>query len=66
MDNMIEVKFKYVPFNCKFIFEGIEYEKRNFNRGYYHEGSKVIFRTFKKSKIVKTSAEYFDHIPLTN
>ena len=65
MDNLIEVKYKHVPFNCKFEFEGIEYEKTNHNRGFYHKDGRMIFRDFKKSKIVKTSRELFDFIPLT-
>ena len=65
MNNLVEIKYKHVPFNCKFVFEGQEYEKTNFNRGFYYKEGRIIFRTFKKSKIVKTSAEYFDQMPLT-
>ena len=65
MDNLVEVKYKYVPFNCKFEFEGQEYEKTNHHRGFYYKNGEIVFRVFKKSKIVKTSAEYFDHLPLT-
>lgn len=66
MNDLIKIKFKHVPFNCKFEFEGQEYEKTNFDRGVYHKDSKMIFRTFKKSKIVKTSNKYFEDLPLTN
>ncbi len=66
MDNMIEVKYKHVPFNCKFKHKDIEYEKTSFNRGFYHNGSKVIFRNFKKSTKVLTSDKFFDQLPLTN
>ena len=65
MDNLVEIKYKHVLFNCKFEFEGIEYEKTNFNRGFYYKEGKKVFRQFKKSKTVKTSREFFDVLPLT-
>ncbi len=65
MDNLVEVYYKLVPFNCKFIFEGQEYKKTNHKRGFYHNDSRIIFKNFKKTHIVKTSREYFDFIPLT-
>ena len=65
LHNLVEVKYKDVLFNCKFEFEGIEYKKTNFNRGFYHKKGSKIFKTFKKSKIVKTSREFFDVLPLT-
>ncbi len=63
MDNFVE--YKHVPFNCIFEFKGQEYEKTNHNRGFYHKEGRVIFKTFNKSKIVKTNSEYFDQLPLT-
>jgi len=65
MKNLIEINFKYVPFNCLFIHKGIEYEKTNFHRGFYFKDGKKIFRNFKKLTIVLTNDEYFDIIPLT-
>ena len=65
MDNLVEVNFKYLPFNVKFEHDGIEYTKTNFGRGFYWKGDKKIFRKFKKLTKVKTSAEHFEFIPLT-
>lgn len=65
MDNLVEVKYKHVPFGCKFEFEGQEYKKTNHGRGFYHKDSKMIFKNFPKTKIVRTSKEYFDYLPLT-
>lgn len=63
VNNMIEVNFKYVPFNCKFIHNDIEYEKTNHNRGFYDQDGRRIFKNFKKSTKVFTNNEYFDIIP---
>ncbi len=48
MNNLIEVYFKHVPFNVKFEFEEIEYEKTNFRRGFYYKDGKKVFKNFNK------------------
>lgn len=63
--NSVEVYYKHVPFNCKFVFEGQEYEKTNYHRGFYHKDGRMVFKNFRKTHIIKTSREYFDFIPLT-
>ena len=65
MDNLVEVYYKHVPFNCMFEFDGQEYRKTNHGRGFYHKDGRIILKNFKKTHIVKTSREYFDFIPLT-
>ena len=65
MDNLVEVKYKYVPFNCKFEFEGQEYQKTNHHRGFYYLDGRIVLKNFKKVHIVKISKEYFDFVPLT-
>ena len=65
MNNLVEVYYKYVPFNCKFIFEEQEYKKTNHGRGFYYKEGRIVFKNFKKTHIVKTSGEFFEFIPLT-
>ena len=65
MDNLVEVYYKHVPFNCKFEFDGQEYRKTNHGRGFYHKDGRVVFKNFPKTKIVKTNREHYDFVPLT-
>ena len=65
MNNLVEVYYKHVPFNCKFEFRGQEYEKTNHGRGFYNKDGRIVLKNFKKTHIVKTDREYFDFAPLT-
>ena len=58
--NNIDIAFKYISIGVEFKHKGQEYTKTNFQRGYYHKGSKVIHRFFKKKTVVNTTSEYFN------
>jgi len=58
--NTIEIAFKYIPIAIEFEKDGQQYIKTNHHRGYQWEDGKKVFRTFKKSVLVKTNNEYFN------
>jgi len=58
----IEIAFKHMPIGIEFEKEGEKYIKTNHNRGYQWEDGKRVFKTFKKSAMVKTNNEYFNVI----
>ena len=65
LNEIVEVYYKHIPFGCKFEYEGQEYKKTNHARGFYHLDGRMIFKNFPKTKIVKTSREFFLVVPLT-
>jgi len=57
---MLDLEFKYIHFGNKFEYEGIEYTKTNFMRGYYYKESRKVFKRFKKTHIVKSEIDFWD------
>lgn len=47
------VEFKNILFGFPFTFQGQEYIKTNFNRGYFFQDGRKVFRPFKKSVMVE-------------
>jgi len=57
---MNELKFKQLTFGKVFEHGGVSYNKTNYNRGYYFEKGRKVFRTFKKSTIVLSEDKAWD------
>lgn len=58
MENLVEVKYKYVPFSVNFVHKEQKYTKSNHSRGYYFDGGEKIFRNFKKQTLVLVEKKY--------
>lgn len=48
------IEFKYLNIGDKFFFEDQEYIKTNFQRGYYYENNRKVFKRFKKLQLILT------------
>jgi len=62
MSNIIEIAYKYIPFEAELEHKGQKYIKTNFKRGYYWKDGRRRFRYFKKRTLVKTNSEIFDWV----
>ena len=56
----MNVKYKNVYFGNIFIFNNLKYVKTSFNRGYYWEDGRKVFKTFKKSTEVEVEGGYYE------
>lgn len=57
---MNSMAFKYIHMGNTFCFEGQEYIKTNFNRGYYFENGRKVFKSVRKSRLVETTQTQWD------